>query len=111
MSDKEKAAATDDKPKVFRHYIGEPPTIEIEDDAGNKRVVENPRAVTYAGVPAHDLTKDEYDALDERGKQLVDDGHVESVDTSKADKDGKPIIEVTHGRLFSKTKSSGRKDG
>jgi hypothetical protein len=61
----------------------------------------------YPGIPARDLTEDEFAALSDEQKALVDGGHVSGNRVIDAESGA---TEATSDRLYSKTRPSARKE-
>lgn len=61
----------------------------------------------YPGIPARDLTPDEFAALGDEQKQLVDGGHVAGTRvTNEETGEAEPV----RGQLYSRTRPAARKE-
>lgn len=102
--------AEEPKGKVARYYLGGEPTITVKDAEGEEREVANPAFRFYRGIPARDLTEEEYEALTDEQKAIVDEGHVtETRDTGRR-RGGAAVLEEVRERLYQRTKPAARKE-
>jgi hypothetical protein len=83
-------AAAEAASKIARYYLGDGSEF-------------------YAGVPARDLTDEDYAALSDAQRELVDRGHVTSSKAIEVREGEEPKYDEVRTRLYQKTKP--RKEG